>query len=70
MQDTLDPKAMQEANEIQDLINREKFDVVAMRYAAKAQVYAENYADEALVYATIANTFANIEVARSNWAQV
>lgn len=68
MQDTLDPKVMQEVDGIQDLINKDRFDKVAMTYAAKAHVYAENHPDEAMVYATIANAFANLAVARSNWS--
>ena len=59
-----------EIQEVQDLINKEKFDEVAMRYLAKAHVYAENYPKEAMVYATIGNAFATIEASRASWDKV
>jgi hypothetical protein len=59
-----------EIQEIEDLINREKFDKVAIRYLAKAHAYAENYPKEAMVYATIGNAFATIEASRASWAKV
>lgn len=59
-----------EVIETQELINREKFEEVAIRYLAKAQAHTENYPEQALVYATMANSFATIEAARASWAKV
>jgi hypothetical protein len=56
--------------EVQDLLGRDRYDLVALRYLARAHVYAERSPEEAMVYATMANAFATMEIARANWANV
>ena len=54
--------------QIDTLIRREKYEEVAIVYLAKAHVHAERNAEQAQVYATIAQAFATLETAKAHWS--